>query len=249
MPLALGEGMQKTRILYSTTLLCAALLVGCGLEAPSPCDDLATKMEQCFGVAAAPATCDPAVAAELALSDCASLVQYSVTRAKSDGDSVDAQVRAAIREAIKQALEAGLDQALAQVLAALGDLDQWRFYLLFKEDSSQAAAYASAAQFATLLTGTEGMQPFVYEKETCWGCAPRYWVLHGPCPIPLTKIGSTVVDLVLENPGLLSLMGGSGEMEPVDFTDTSYETNISLPLQILPMGEDAPAAFGCLDEA
>lgn len=236
--------MQKKKLLASTMLVCLGLFAGCGGEAPSPCEALAEKTKQCFGVGVMPAICDPATAEQLALSDCASLVQYVTTR-KSDGSEVEEQIRASIREAIKQSIEAAFEQALAQILSVLGDLDQWRFYLLFKEEATREAAEASAQQFAHVLDGAESMAPFVYEKKDCVGCEARYWVIHGPCPIPLTKIGGVVVDLVLEYPGLLSLMGGTGQTAPVDLADGTYETNINLPLQILPMGLDAPAAFGC----
>ena len=232
-----------------STLLVAALSVGasgCGQTDGDLCQSYSARLRACFGEAAVPPTCDPNRAALYADASCSTLSQAMLT-AKADGD-LPASVKKAVDDAVREAIKTGLEAALKQLLPSLGDLDQWTYYLVLASLDDETSAEAQRLAFADALAGEPDMAPFVYAKEkSCFfSCDKNYWVLHGPCSIPVTQLVSRVTDLVMDHPKLLSLLGGSGSTQTTAVDDTSAITSFSLPFAIFPMPKEAPANFGCV---
>jgi hypothetical protein len=223
----------------------ALLATGCGGASDGSCAEAANHLAACMGDGVASAyaegSCNPDTAARLLSQDCDGVRRTLLNPGKAD--QLDEAVKEAVRNAIREAVMQALEQAWQQVLGTLGlGLSERPIYLQFSTSHSKSKAEERAAELAQALAADPDFQPIAVKVGTF-----KWAVLHGPCPLdPGSDLPRKVADLVMENPELIKVLGGSIDVE---HTEEGATVKMHLPLTLLSFGKDTPASLGCGESA
>jgi len=232
-------------------MLCAVLaalaVLGCGIDGPSggertaasyadspSCTAAAERLESCFGYPFLE-SCDEQQAEQLANLSCNELALLLLS-GQADELGVDSALQDQLREVFQRAVAQVVKAALQPALGMLSALDR-PFYLSLGRAGTEAAAASKAEQLAPFLAGHAGMEPTVMPLPT------GFAVVHGRCPIDLAEgLGDVVGELIVSQPELVRLLGGSLAVSP---TAEGVKINLTLPLSLLGVAQTVPAQLGC----
>jgi hypothetical protein len=202
---------------------------------PAACTAAASRLKTCFGYPFLE-RCDEEQASQLASLSCNELTQLLLSGEADDlgvSSSLQDQLREAFRRAVSQAISAALQPALGLLSSALDR----PLYLSLARASTEDEALSKAQQLAPYLAGHAGMEPTVMALPS------GYAVVHSRCALDLAQsFGDVVAALIVAQPELIRLLGGSFEAAP---TDEGVRIHLDLPLSLLAVADSVPAQLGC----